>query len=295
MKTNKISSALKTRKGMFVLLLALALMIVAADCAREPSKEPATETIAEPVANTEKGADDKTSEDEDEGGIWRVGIFDLDLPPLFYTDANGDLVGFEIDLVKEVAGRIGGEIEIVRVDDKYAGALEAGEVDVVWGNIPDTEAVRETVLLTKPYLRTNQVAVVARDSGIETKADLDGKNIAAIMWTPADRFLTDHTFGIRFKQVGHYKPYRTAFDALQEGAVSVVICDETMPEYILEEMGDGYYVLPAPLGEVCYAIAFRTDDAKANEKVQSALDAIAMDGTGEKISVKRFDKNLYID
>ena len=261
-----------------VLLLAIALLFTATSCGGPAAT--GRQTANQP-------AEDETT--------WKVGIFDLDLPPLFFTDTDGSLTGFEIDLVQEAAKRMGKEIEYVRVTDTYAEALNSGEVDVVWGNIPDTEENRELMLLTKPYLQTQQVAVVAKDSEIEGKADLEGQVFATVKWTPIDKMMKDHSLGISFTRISTSRDFQTTFDKLLDESVSVVLCDETMADYMLKDIDNAIVILPESIGEVKYAAAFRQEDSGTCEKAQTALDAIASDGTGQKLSQQWFGKNLIIN
>jgi len=226
--------------------------------------------------------------------VWRVGLLDTELPPLFFQDEQGNLTGFEVDLLSEVAQRLGKKIEYVKVTNEYEKALKEKTVDVVWGNVLDTEEARKALLLTNPYLKTNQVAVVAKDSGIETKEDLNGKELLTVMWTPADQYSKDGTFGIEFVQIRGFGAYQTTFDSLKDKTAVAVLCDETMAEYMIEKLGDQYIILSETLGEARYAAAFRPNDTQTCKKVQSILDAIAKDGTGEKLSQQWFQKNLYI-
>jgi polar amino acid transport system substrate-binding protein len=226
-------------------------------------------------------------------GVLRVGIYDLDLPPLFYLGSDGKLAGFEIDLLEEVAGRLGRELEYVRITDEYADALRAGEVDVVWGNV-FISSTTPGVLLSRPYLKTEQVAVVARDSGIEKKEDLEGKEFATLMWTPADQLIKLGVIELNPTRIRTSKLYRSTFDSLNDESISAVLCDETMAEYMMGELGDGFFILAETLGEVRYAAALRPDDTRTLEKIESALEDIGADGAGEKLSRQWFGKNLYI-
>jgi|GEM_PF-1248681 len=277
-KQNK--SARGHRKGVSVLFLlvtifAAAILMLTAGCGGGSSGSPAAQ---DPVDN-----------------VLKVGIYDLDLPPLFFLDAEGNLTGFEIDLLEEVAGRLGREMEYVRVTDEYAEALLTGEVDMVWGNVPVMEGeASEGLLLSRPYLKTEQVAVVDRDSGIERKEDLEGKRFVAVRWTAADQMIKDRSLGINYSRASAFRNYLTPFDSMQRDSATVVICDETIAKYMIRELGDGFVILAEALGEVSYAAAFRPDDTRILEKVESALDAIGADGAGEKLSMQWFDKNLYI-
>ena len=61
-----------------------------------------------------------------------IGLDD-NFPPMGFKDEKGELVGFDIDLAKEVAKRIGSEVEFKSIDwDSKEAELKSKRIDVLW-------------------------------------------------------------------------------------------------------------------------------------------------------------------
>ncbi len=89
-----------------------------------------------------------------------VGLDDS-FPPMGFRDENNEIVGFDIDLAKEVGKRIGYEVVLQPID--WASKeleLDTGNIDCIWNAFTITPERQETMLMTAPYLANNQVIVV---------------------------------------------------------------------------------------------------------------------------------------
>ena len=110
-----------------------------------------------------------------------VGLDD-GFPPMGYRDDNGNLVGFDIDLAKEVAKRLNMEVEFKPINwTTNIQEVDAGNVDCLWNGMTVTPDREEALLLSSPYMKNNQVLVVKSDSDYQTKDDLNGKVLAPMM------------------------------------------------------------------------------------------------------------------
>jgi polar amino acid transport system substrate-binding protein len=110
-------------------------------------------------------------------------------PPLAYADEKGDLVGFEIDMAREIAKDLLGdpnkvEFVVVQSDGRFPAAL-SGKVDfgLCSTTIYPERAVR--IAFTRPYLDTGNSLIVRKDAGIKTIQELnDPKYTYAILNVP---------------------------------------------------------------------------------------------------------------
>jgi len=95
--------------------------------------------------------------DEDLRRIWRVGI-SADYYPFEDVDENGQFIGFDIDLISEIARRLNFKIEFVDMSfDSLISALSIGYIDVVCSGITETEERSQIVDFTMPYFSSYQV------------------------------------------------------------------------------------------------------------------------------------------
>jgi len=110
-------------------------------------------------------------------------------PPLAYVDDNGKLVGFEIDMAREIARDLLGdpnkvEFVVVQSDGRFPAAL-SGKIDfgLCSTTITGDRAVR--IAFTRPYLDTGGSVIARKDAGIKTVQELNNpKYTYAILNVP---------------------------------------------------------------------------------------------------------------
>ena len=87
-----------------------------------------------------------------------VGITEFE--PMDYKDANGEWIGFDADMAKLVAEKLGVEIEFVVIDwDMKVNELDSKNIDVVWNGMTLTEGVKAAMECTNAYCENAQVVV----------------------------------------------------------------------------------------------------------------------------------------
>lgn len=92
-------------------------------------------------------------------GTLIVGITDFE--PMDYTDANGEWIGFDADMAKVVAEKLGVKIQFVEIDwDNKIMELDSKSIDVVWNGMTLTSEVTNAMECTVPYCNNAQVVVV---------------------------------------------------------------------------------------------------------------------------------------
>ena len=93
-----------------------------------------------------------------EGDVAVVGITDFE--PMDYKDANGEWIGFDADMAKLVAQKLGVEIEFIEIDwDNKVFELDGKGIDVVWNGMTLTDAVLEAMECSNAYCNNAQVVV----------------------------------------------------------------------------------------------------------------------------------------
>ncbi len=87
-----------------------------------------------------------------------VGITEFE--PMDYKDANGEWIGFDADMAKLVAKKLGVEIEFVVIDwDMKVNELDSKNIDVVWNGMTLTEGVMAAMECTNAYCENAQVVI----------------------------------------------------------------------------------------------------------------------------------------
>lgn len=94
-------------------------------------------------------------------GTLIVGI--TDFAPMDYKDDNGEWIGFDADMAKLVAEKLGVDVEFVEIDwDNKTFELDGKSIDVVWNGMTLTEEVTNAMECTNAYCNNAQVVVVAK-------------------------------------------------------------------------------------------------------------------------------------
>ena len=126
--------------------------------------------------NKSASAEKTDAKDTNNDGKFVVG-FDQDFPPFGYVGDDGEYTGFDLELAAECAKRMGQEIVYQPIDwDAKDMELESGNIDCIWNGFT-INGREDDYTWSDPYLNNEQVMVVTSDSGIETLADLAGKNV----------------------------------------------------------------------------------------------------------------------
>ena len=86
-----------------------------------------------------------------------------------FRDENNEIVGFDIDLAKEVTKRMGVELKLQPIDwNAKEQELNTGNIDCIWNGFTITPERARMLNFTEPYVDNAQVAVVRNDSPIKS-------------------------------------------------------------------------------------------------------------------------------
>ncbi|MCW7754697.1 basic amino acid ABC transporter substrate-binding protein [Desulfobotulus sp. H1] len=103
-----------------------------------------------------------------------------DYPPFESIDDKGNIVGFDIDLIRAVAEEMGLQVRLQGMGfDSILIAVRSGQVQLGMSSFSVTDERRESVDFTIPYYKSGQVVLVNPDSGIRSIEDLKGKVVSA--------------------------------------------------------------------------------------------------------------------
>ncbi len=295
------------------MLLVGAMAISLAGCGSQSTgtttaAETTAATTAETTAASEEGSaeDAKTDSKEAEekagdaadtqatDGTFIVG-FDQDFPPMGFVGDDGEYTGFDLELAKEVAGRLGLEFVAQPIAwDAKDMELNSGTIDCIWNGFT-MNGREDDYTWSEPYMDNSQVFVVAADSGISSFADLAGKIVEVQADSSAEAALKDNTeLTGSFGTLQTTPDYNTAFMDLEMGAVDAIAMDVIVAGYQMEQRddGSGYVILEETLASEEYGIGFKKGNEELRDKVQATLEEMAEDGTLKDISDKWFGRDV---
>ena len=222
-----------------------------------------------------------------------IGLDD-NFPPMGFRNDKNELVGFDIDLAKEAAKRLGVEVEFKPIDWSAKEAeLSSKRVDVLWNGLTITEERKKNIDFTAPYMENHQIVVVAASSAIKAKADLAGKVVGAQDGSSAvDAVKKDEAVFKSFKDFKTFGDNVTALMDLSTGRLDAVVVDEVVGRYYVAKKPADYAVLDEHFGTEDYGVGVRKDATELHGKLDKALADMKADGAAGQIATKWFGKNI---
>lgn len=156
----------------------------------------------------------------EEGAAIRIGT-SPDYPPFEALDEEGNLIGFDIELMDEVAAIMGEEIEYVQLDfSVIISSLNSGQVALGLSGFtynPDRD-----VLFSEPYYMSAQAIVIKAGSDIDSLDDLGDKKIVAGLGTTGEAAAVE---AYPDAEMIYPDDYMIGFEMLKAGQADAVVCD----------------------------------------------------------------------
>lgn len=241
------------------------------------------------------------AEDNSVQAILDKGTFILGLddsfPPMGFRDENNDIVGFDIDVAKAVAAKLGVAFVAQPIAwDAKEMELNSGNIDCIWNGMSITPEREESMAMTWPYLNNQMVFYVKADSGIDTLEALAGKTVAVQNGSYAEELLNgDYAdLAATMDSVIGYDEYLTALMDLQQGGCDAVLVDLVVGEYKVTGMGATDLKAAVALTDDNYGIGFRKEDVALRDKVQEILIEMKNDGSLAEICKKWFTDDITV-
>ena len=224
-----------------------------------------------------------------------VGLDDS-FPPMGFRDQSGEIVGFDVDLAKEAAKRLGVEVEFKAVDwDGVILSLKNGMIDVIWNGLTITPEREESIDFSQPYLENSQSIVVEADSNINTKEDLAGKVVGVQLGSSAVSAVESEPEVLAaFEELRKFSNNSEALMDLQTGRVQAVVLDVIVGRYYISQRPGQFKVLEEDFGGEKYGVGIRDGADSFRKALNDVLDEMIADGTAAKISKKWFGKDIVL-
>ncbi len=235
-------------------------------------------------------------------GDWkkiRIGVEGA-YPPFSSVTAEGELVGFDIDIARALCEEMGAECELVTQDwDGIIPALLARKYDAIIASLSITEERKKKVAFSKKYYNTPAMFARKKGSGIEiSKEGLKGKTVGVQRATTHDSFLT-----AEFSDTVTVKRFASQDEAYLDaisGRVDLLLADsvamndgfiKTDQGKDFELVGDGY-TDPKYFGEGA-GVAISKKNTDLVELFNKAIDTIRSNGKYKEINDKYFAFDVY--
>ena len=273
-------------KKLLALMLALVMVFALAACGDSgsaatdaPSAEP-TDT-AESAAPSEGGdtAESDLAYVQDKGTLI-VGITEFE--PMDYQNADGEWIGFDADLAKLFAERLGVEVQFQLIDwESKVMELDGRTIDVVWNGMTLTDEVLASMECSNAYLNNAQV-VILPSAEAENYADaesMSGLQFAVESGSAGEQMAIENGFS--------YTPVTdqaTAVLEVESGTCDAAIIDSLMASAMVGEgtnFADLTYTISLNTEE--YGVGFRQGSDLAAE-LNAFFAEIYADGTMQELA-----------
>ena len=236
-----------------------------------------------------------------------VNAVDAEYPPFSFLNSNNEMDGFDVDVAKEVAKRLGVEIEFITPGwDVITAGKWAGRWDVCIGSMTATKERGEVLDFPVQYYYGQAVVLVHKDNGtVQSAKDLAGKKIGVQVATTYEKYLQKNleidaagappvTYAIENPQIVSYdeEPIGLEDLALGDGTRldGMIVGILTAEEYI--KTGKPVKIVGEPLFYEPIAVAVDKGDAEFAAKMTEIIDAMRADGTLKKLSEQRLGVDI---
>ncbi len=219
---------------------------------------------------------------------------DASFPPMGFKDEDNNIIGFDIDLAKEVCKRMNIELQLQPIDwDSKEMELDNKNIDCIWNGLSYSADRDKAMTLSQSYMGNTQVGVVLADSSINSLKDLEGKTVAVQSGSTASEAMEAQADLVKsLKDLLKIDDNVQAMMDLEIGGSDAVVMDEVVARYYMEKNADKYKLLSDSLADEKYVIGFRKGDKALCTEVEKHLKAMKEDGTLAKISQTWFGSDV---
>ncbi len=209
----------------------------------------------------------------------------FDTVPFGFVDDKNQVVGFDVDLVREIAKKLGVEVEFVRVTvPTRIPMLAGGNVDMVAASMTHTVERDRTIDFSKTYYIGGQSILVKKGSGINSVKDLDGKSAAVQQGTTLEKNLAKIQPGA--KQLA-FKDYTSAWLALKQGRADALTGSHHILLGFAKESPE-FQLAGARFSVEPFGMGVSQGDSDLRDLINETLQEVWKSGTYKKLYNKWF-------
>ena len=221
-----------------------------------------------------------------ETGVLRVGM-DAAYPPFESLDENGQVVGFDVDMAREIGRRLGLEVQFVNIAyDGLYDALVTGQVDVLISALVPAYGT-ERARFSEPYFNAGDVLVVPPGSSIEEMRDLGGRTLAVEYGSGGDVEARKWERRVAALTVERYDTPASALDAVLAGEADAALVDGISARLAVGQHPDDL-MLAEGVTETLFAIAVHEDSNILLREINTLVEEMSEDGTRDALTQKWF-------
>jgi len=200
--------------------------------------------------------------------------------PMEYTDDNGNVIGFDIDISQKIADHLEVDLKIEDMGfDDLLDAVSNGEIDIAIAAITITNEREEQVAFSNPYLNAGQVIITNESNqDINTPEDLEDKKVGVQNSTTSESEALKYT---NSSLVIVYKNYTNAIDDLISGEIHAIIIDYTAGIGLTKDNPD-IKIIGDPFTNELYGIALKKGESAFKNEINTVIASGIIDTLEKK-------------
>jgi ABC-type amino acid transport substrate-binding protein len=262
------------KTGIQLIVVLLIGLLTLAGCGNKPSANPGSQPAPAPSPATQ------------EKKVLTMGT-SADYPPYESVDAkkNGEIVGFDIDIAKEAAAKLGYELKIQSMDfNGLIAALQSKRVDFVMSAMSITDERKQNVDFSDIYFVAQNTIVSKGEQPFTTLDDIKNKRIGVQLGSTQEKVVED----MKEAQVKKLNRIPEIIQELKSSRIDAAIIEDAVGKgYVKSNPDLKFTVIPADKEEG-YAIAFPKGSSLVND-FNKALTELEQNGKKAELIKKWFE------
>jgi polar amino acid transport system substrate-binding protein len=228
-----------------------------------------------------------------QAGVIKVGT-SADYPPFESVDASGNKVGFDIDLMTEIAKRLGVKLEWVDMPfDSLIAAVQEGKIDASISAFNYTEERDQTIDFSDPYYTSEDAFTVAEGFAgtIVNPEDVAAFNVGVQTGTTQDGWLTDTLVAdgaLPEENLFRYDRVDQAMLDLKNGRIDVMMSDYIPAQALVKQLGGLEVIYHGVLSSGPVNIVIPNEDTALQQEINKIIQQLQDEGFIDDLAVKHF-------
>jgi polar amino acid transport system substrate-binding protein len=202
-------------------------------------------------------------------------------PPWEFKNEQDEFEGFEVDMIREIADRLGMELAISDLGfQALFAATSSGRIDVAISTITITNERLENQSFTQGYYDAD-LSLVTRQGRLEGLGEMQGQPIGAIAASTGERWIAANTEEYGFGEMRTYPTQQGLLLDVLAGRIAGAVGDVTGFVFAAQEMPDLHIAEIIPTGDRYGMMLPKGSDLL--EPINDAISAMKEDGTMAEI------------
>ncbi len=205
-----------------------------------------------------------------------------DFPPFEYTDTDGTIIGFDIEMVTKILTDAGYTVEAQDIAfDSLIASLQADKIDVIAAAMTITDERDEQIDFSDPYYEADQSALIMTDSGVEInesdeiedfKTSIANLTIGVQTGTTGASWVQENLVDTEMMDeddFNQYETYTLAILDLENRNIDIIILDKPVAQAFAEDedIGVAYTIIT----EESYGLGVREGDTELLADINEGL------------------------